>query len=59
MHNHATPDPEQLLCLARMEDSRALGELFELYRSYLALLARLQVGRRLQGKLSRARRSRP
>jgi RNA polymerase sigma-70 factor (ECF subfamily) len=34
-----------------MEDSRALGELLELYRGYLALLARLQVGRRLQGKV--------
>jgi RNA polymerase sigma-70 factor (ECF subfamily) len=51
MHNPASPDPEQLLCLARMEDSRALGELLELYRGYLALLARLQVGRRLQGKV--------
>src|SRR5215475_9250234 len=51
MHNPASPDPEQLLCLARMEDSRALGRLLELYRNYLALLARLQVGRRLQGKV--------
>ena len=51
MHNDADPDPEQLLCLARMEDSQALGQLLELYRSYLALLARLQVGRRLQGKV--------
>jgi RNA polymerase sigma-70 factor, ECF subfamily len=51
MHNHADPDPEQLLCLARMEDSQALGQLLDLYRSYLALLARLQVGRRLQGKV--------
>src|SRR5262249_55475999 len=51
MNNPASPDPEQLLCLARMEDSRALGELLELYRGYLALLARLQVGRRLQGKV--------
>jgi RNA polymerase sigma-70 factor (ECF subfamily) len=51
MHNHATPDPEQLLCLARMEDSQALGDLLELYRGYLGLLARLQVGRRLQGKV--------
>jgi RNA polymerase sigma-70 factor (ECF subfamily) len=33
-----------------MEDSRALGELLELYRGYLALLARLHVGR-LQGKV--------
>jgi RNA polymerase sigma-70 factor (ECF subfamily) len=51
MHNHATPDPEQLLCLARMEDNQALGDLLELYRGYLGLLARLQVGRRLQRKV--------
>jgi RNA polymerase sigma-70 factor (ECF subfamily) len=51
MHYPVSPDPEQLLCLARMEDSRALGELLELYRGYLSLLARLQVGRRLQGKV--------
>ena len=51
MHDHGEPDPEQLLCLARMEDSQALGQLLELYRGYLALLARLQVGKRLQGKV--------
>jgi RNA polymerase sigma-70 factor (ECF subfamily) len=34
-----------------MEDSQALGQLLELYRGYLALLARLQVGKRLQGKV--------
>jgi RNA polymerase sigma-70 factor (ECF subfamily) len=48
---NATPDPNELLHLARMEDSQALGQLLELYRGYLALLARLQVGRRLQGKV--------
>jgi RNA polymerase sigma-70 factor, ECF subfamily len=51
MSANATPDPDELLHLARMEDSQALGQLLELYRGYLALLARLQVGRRLQGKV--------
>jgi RNA polymerase sigma-70 factor (ECF subfamily) len=31
-----------------------LGQLLELYRSYLLLLARLQIGRRLQGKVDPA-----
>ena len=47
-------DPEQLLGLARAGDGPALGQLLELYRSYLALLARLQIGRRLQGKVDAA-----
>jgi RNA polymerase sigma-70 factor, ECF subfamily len=44
-------DPEQLLRLVRAGNGRALGELLELYRDYLALLVRLQIGRRLQGKV--------
>jgi RNA polymerase sigma-70 factor, ECF subfamily len=53
--NRATrPDPEQLLRLARAGDGGALGELLERYRSYLTLLARLQIGRRLQGKVDPA-----
>jgi RNA polymerase sigma-70 factor (ECF subfamily) len=48
------PDPEQLLCLVRAGEGRALGELLELYRNYLELLARLQIGRRLQGKVDAA-----
>jgi RNA polymerase sigma-70 factor (ECF subfamily) len=43
--------PEQLLRLARAGDDSARGQLLELYRNYLALLARLQIGRRLQGKV--------
>jgi RNA polymerase sigma-70 factor (ECF subfamily) len=46
----ASPDPEQLLSVARTGDGVALGQLLEMYRGYLALLARLQIGRRLQGK---------
>jgi RNA polymerase sigma-70 factor, ECF subfamily len=51
MNSRAGPDPEELLRLARAGDGRALGQLFALYRNYLSLLARLQVGRRLQGKV--------
>jgi RNA polymerase sigma-70 factor, ECF subfamily len=45
---------EQLLELARGGDRPALGRLLELYRGYLMLLARLQIGRRLQGKVDAA-----
>jgi RNA polymerase sigma-70 factor (ECF subfamily) len=48
------PDPEELLRQARGGNGRALGQLLELYGSYLALLARLQIGRRLQGKADAA-----
>src|SRR5215813_6179929 len=54
MAEHAGTDPETYLCLARMGQGEALGQLLELYRGYLALLARLQIGRRLQGKVDAA-----
>jgi RNA polymerase sigma-70 factor (ECF subfamily) len=41
---------EELLAQARAGQDAALGRLLERYRGYLALLARVQVGRRLQGK---------
>jgi RNA polymerase sigma-70 factor (ECF subfamily) len=41
---------EQLLPLARAGDRAALGRLLESYRAYLSILARVQIGRRLQGK---------
>jgi RNA polymerase sigma-70 factor (ECF subfamily) len=41
----------RLLGLARAGDGPALGELLERYRNYLSLLARVQIGRRIQGKL--------
>jgi RNA polymerase sigma-70 factor (ECF subfamily) len=50
----ATPDPEDLLRQARTGSAAALGQLLELSRNYLDLLARLQIGRRLQGKVDAA-----
>jgi RNA polymerase sigma-70 factor (ECF subfamily) len=50
MHAAVPPDPLELLQAARTGDREALGRLLELYRNYLRLLARLQVGRRLRGK---------
>src|SRR5215470_3234631 len=46
--------PENLLALARSGDRLSLGQLLELYRNYLSLVARLQIGRRLQGKADAA-----
>ncbi len=54
MSPFASHDPERLLSLARAGDGDALGGLLELYRGYLALLARLQIGRHLQGKVDAA-----
>jgi RNA polymerase sigma-70 factor (ECF subfamily) len=50
----AEPDPEQLLEQARGGSAPALGQLLELYRDYLTLLARLQISRRLQRKVDAA-----
>ena len=47
-------DPEQFLALARAGHAEALGRLLEEYRSYLMLLARMQIGRRLQCKADAA-----
>ncbi|SRR5581483_8881792 len=46
-----TSTPEQLLQEARGGDAATLGRLLELYRRYLALLARVQIGQRLRGKV--------
>jgi RNA polymerase sigma-70 factor (ECF subfamily) len=43
--------PEQLLALARSSGGLAVGRLLELYRNYLALLARAQIRRHLQGRV--------
>src|SRR6516164_6133675 len=50
----ANVDPDELLRLARARSGTALGQLLELYRKYLTLLARLHIGRRLQGKVDAA-----
>src|SRR5215510_9460209 len=47
-------DPEHLLREAQAGDAATLGQLLELYRRYLALLARVQIGQRLQGKVDAA-----
>jgi RNA polymerase sigma-70 factor (ECF subfamily) len=46
-----TVDPEVMLLEAKAGDGATLGRLLELYRRYLALLARVQIGHRLQGKV--------
>jgi RNA polymerase sigma-70 factor (ECF subfamily) len=46
-----TADPERLLLQARTGDTATLGQLLELYRRYLALLARVKIGQHLQGKV--------
>jgi RNA polymerase sigma-70 factor, ECF subfamily len=54
MNSATETDVEELLALARGGDGAAQGRLLELYRGYLSLLARLQIGRRLQGKVDAA-----
>jgi RNA polymerase sigma-70 factor (ECF subfamily) len=51
MSDSAAPDLEDLLRRARAGDASALGGLLEVYRNYLALLSRLEIGRRLRGKV--------
>src|SRR5947209_1725062 len=46
-----TSDAVHLLQATRAGDAASLGRLLELYRRYLALLARVQIGQRLQGKV--------
>src|SRR5918998_998459 len=44
-------DPQVLLEQARNGNGNAAGRLLEKYSTYLTLLARVQIGRRLQGKV--------
>jgi len=44
-------DPEQMIQDVRAGADAYLGPLLDLYRNYLRLLARIEIGRRLQGKL--------
>jgi len=46
-----TLDAQVLLQQARSGNEKALGQLLESYTRYLTLLARVQIGRRLQGKV--------
>lgn len=50
MHSPGPPANE-FLCRARAGDADARGRLLEMYRNYLTFLARVQLGRRLQGKV--------
>lgn len=52
LQDAATPDDP--LTRARKGDAAALGELLERYRNYLTVLARVQIDRRLQGKVDPA-----
>jgi RNA polymerase sigma-70 factor (ECF subfamily) len=51
MNSFLDADAEQLLNQARAGDAPALGRLLDRYRAYLVVLARVQIGRRLQGKV--------
>lgn len=51
MNGFCRSDPEHLLRLAQQGDVDAVGRLLDGYRSYLLLLARLQIDRRMQGKI--------
>jgi len=46
-----TQTAEKLIAAARAGDSMTLGQLLESYRDYLRLLARIEIGRRLQRKV--------
>lgn len=52
MNDARDPDLGGLIRQSRDGDLSALGQLLDLYRNYLTLLARLHIGPELQGKLS-------
>jgi len=54
MSLYGDPEFERWLREARAGDGPAWGELLERYRNYLTLLARLQIGRLLRGKVDAA-----
>jgi RNA polymerase sigma-70 factor (ECF subfamily) len=51
MPGDLSADSEQMLALARSAGGEAVGRLLECYRDYLALLARVQISRNLQGRV--------
>lgn len=46
-----TTDGQRMLADAKTGNGTTLGELLEQYRNYLRLLARIEIGRKLQGKV--------
>jgi len=48
---NTSAEPEELLARAIKEGGESLGQLLELYRNYLRLLAGLEIGQRLQVKV--------
>src|SRR5438067_4780835 len=54
MIRDAVDDVPALLAQARARTPDALGRLLEQYRNYLSILARVQIGRRLQRKVDEA-----
>jgi RNA polymerase sigma-70 factor, ECF subfamily len=48
---NTSPTPDQLLLHARAGSAEHLGQLLELYRRYLRLLARVEIGQSLQAKV--------
>jgi RNA polymerase sigma-70 factor (ECF subfamily) len=51
MARFVPPDPSDLIPRARAGDIIALGQLLQLFGHYLTFLARVQIGRHLQGKV--------
>src|SRR5258707_1014575 len=51
MNSAVDSDADELLSRARAGDAASLGQLLECYRAHLVVLARVQIGRRLQGKV--------
>jgi RNA polymerase sigma-70 factor (ECF subfamily) len=49
--SEADDGADRLLDRARQGDTPALGRLLESYRAYMVVLARVQIGKRLQGKV--------
>jgi RNA polymerase sigma-70 factor, ECF subfamily len=54
MDSTTSGKPARLLLAARQGNQQALGELLEHFRNYLEVLARLEIGRRLQTKIDTA-----
>ena len=52
MHAISAADLTRMIALARSGSGEALGQLLELYRGYLRLIAGLQIGEKLQAKVS-------